>query len=70
MVAMTPEAVTSRLHELRDLSRALGDAPGPQAIALTPEAITARLREWAELTRLCLRLGRETTLLDADRDAP
>jgi len=63
MVAMTPEAITARLVRLAEASRALGDAAGPQAVAMTPEAITARLREWAELTALCLRLGRETTLL-------
>lgn len=58
MVDMSPDAVTARLRELSEASRALVGKPGPQAVSMAPEAITARLREWAELTRMCLLLGR------------
>lgn len=60
MVDMSPEAVTARLIELSEASRALVRRPGPQAVSMTREAITARLMEWAELTRMCLLLERET----------
>ena len=60
MVDMSPEAVTARLIELSEASRALVGRPGPQAVSMSREAITARLMEWAELTRMCLLLERET----------
>lgn len=59
MVDMSPEAVTARLIELSEASRALVGKPGPQAVSMSREAVTARLREWAELTRMCLLLERE-----------
>lgn len=58
MVDMSPEAVTARLLELSEASRALVGKPGPQAVSMSREAVTARLQEWAELTRMCLLLER------------
>ena len=63
MVTMSPEAIRDRLRAASDASRALGRAPGPQAVSMTPDAVSARLREWAELTRLCLLLRHDVRLL-------
>jgi len=66
MASMSPEAVSARLREASEASKALVGRPGPQAVSMAPADVQARLREWAELTRLCLSLSRDVRLEGED----